>query len=43
MSFKELMKLKEKLGTKIYNETVFGRKSKRKVEEKKYTFSFGKN
>jgi len=35
MSFKELMKLKETLGTKIYNETVFGRKSKRKVEFKR--------
>lgn len=35
MSFKELMKLKEKLGTKIYNETVFGRKSKRKREFKR--------
>lgn len=35
MSFKELMKLKEKLGTKIYNEAVFGRKNKRKVEFKR--------
>ncbi|XP_012215727.1 ribosomal RNA processing protein 36 homolog [Linepithema humile] len=34
-SFKELMKLKEKLGTKIYNETAFGRRSKRRVEFKR--------
>lgn len=35
MSFKQLTKLKEKLGTKIYNEVVFGRKSKRKVERER--------
>lgn len=31
MSFQDLQKLKEKLGTKIYNETLFGKKSKRKT------------
>lgn len=35
MNFKELMKLKEKLGTKIYNEAVFGRRSKREIEFKR--------
>lgn len=34
MSFEDLQKLKEKLGTKIYNETIFGKKSKRKTEFK---------
>ncbi|XP_012536645.2 ribosomal RNA processing protein 36 homolog [Monomorium pharaonis] len=33
MSFADLQKLKEKLGTKVYNETIFGKKSKRKVEK----------
>lgn len=31
MSFADLQKLKEKLGTKVYNETIFGKKSKRKT------------
>ncbi|XP_070530786.1 ribosomal RNA processing protein 36 homolog isoform X2 [Cardiocondyla obscurior] len=28
MSFEDLQKLKEKLGTKVYNETIFGKKNK---------------
>lgn len=32
MSFENLQKLKEKLGTKIYNETIFGKKKEKKRE-----------
>ncbi|XP_050455800.1 ribosomal RNA processing protein 36 homolog [Cataglyphis hispanica] len=35
MSFEDLHKLKEKLGTKIYNQTIFGNKSKKKTEFKR--------
>lgn len=35
MSFEDLYKLKEKLGTKIYNQTIFGNKSKKKTEFKR--------
>lgn len=35
MSFEDLQKLKEKLGTKVYNETVFGPRKIRKVEFKR--------
>lgn len=35
MSFENLQKLKEKLGTKVYNETVFGKKTKKKTEFKR--------
>lgn len=35
MSFEDLQKLKEKLGTKVYNEAVFGPKKARKVEFKR--------
>lgn len=35
MSFEDLQKLKEKLGTKMYNQTIFGNKSKRKTEFKR--------
>ncbi|KMR05008.1 ribosomal rna processing 36-like protein [Lasius niger] len=35
MSFEDLQKLKEKLGTKIYNETIFGNKRKEKTEFKR--------
>lgn len=35
MSFEDLQKLKEKLGTKVYNEAVFGPKTVRKVEFKR--------
>ncbi|XP_031848706.1 ribosomal RNA processing protein 36 homolog [Nomia melanderi] len=35
MSFEDLQKLKEKLGTKVYNEAVFGPKRLRKVEFKR--------
>ncbi|XP_029671740.1 ribosomal RNA processing protein 36 homolog isoform X2 [Formica exsecta] len=35
MSFEDLQKLKEKLGTKIYNQTIFGNKSKKKTEFKR--------
>lgn len=35
MSFENLQKLKDKLGTKIYNETMFGKKSKRKTDFKR--------
>nr|XP_050865084.1 ribosomal RNA processing protein 36 homolog [Vespula vulgaris] len=31
MSFEDLQKLKEKLGTKVYNETVFGSRKKKEV------------
>lgn len=31
MSFEELQKLKEKLGTKVYNETIFGKRNKKKI------------
>ncbi|XP_071651156.1 ribosomal RNA processing protein 36 homolog [Temnothorax longispinosus] len=33
MSFEDLQKLKEKLGTKVYNETIFGKKNKKKTEK----------
>ncbi|KYN38572.1 Ribosomal RNA processing protein 36 like protein [Trachymyrmex septentrionalis] len=36
MSFENLQKLKEKLGTKVYNETLFGKKSKKKSEKIKF-------
>jgi len=36
MSFENLQKLKEKLGTKVYNETLFGKKSKKKTEKIKF-------
>ncbi|XP_076659784.1 ribosomal RNA processing protein 36 homolog [Halictus rubicundus] len=35
MSFEDLQKLKEKLGTKVYNEALFGPKKVRKVEFKR--------
>lgn len=35
MSFEDLQKLKEKLGTKMYNQTIFGNESKRKTEFKR--------
>ncbi|XP_029162394.1 ribosomal RNA processing protein 36 homolog [Nylanderia fulva] len=35
MSFEELLKLKEKLGTKVYNKAVFGNKNKKKTEFKR--------
>lgn len=35
MSFEDLQKLQSELGTKVYNETVFGKESKRKVEFKR--------
>ncbi|RLU14904.1 hypothetical protein DMN91_012791 [Ooceraea biroi] len=35
MSFENLQKLKDRLGTKVYNETMFGKKGKRKVEFKR--------
>lgn len=35
MSFEDLQKLKEKLGTKVYNETIFGKKNKKKPEFKR--------
>jgi len=35
MSFQDLQKLKEKLGTKVYNETIFGKKSKKEHEFKR--------
>lgn len=35
MNFEDLQKLKEKLGTKVYNETVFGNKKKKSVEFKR--------
>jgi len=35
MSFEDLQKLKEKLGTKVYNETVFGSKRKKGTEFKR--------
>ncbi|XP_011860059.1 PREDICTED: ribosomal RNA processing protein 36 homolog [Vollenhovia emeryi] len=31
MSFEDLQKLKEKLGSKVYNETIFGRKNKKRT------------
>lgn len=37
MSFEDLQKLKEKLGTKMYNETIFGKKSKKKPEKPEKT------
>lgn len=36
MSFEDLQKLKEKLGTKVYNETIFGKKSKKETEKTKF-------
>ncbi|KYN02076.1 PREDICTED: ribosomal RNA processing protein 36 homolog [Cyphomyrmex costatus] len=36
MSFEDLQKLKEKLGTKVYNETLFGKKNKKKMEKIKF-------
>ncbi|XP_011160173.1 ribosomal RNA processing protein 36 homolog [Solenopsis invicta] len=33
MSFADLQKLKEKLGTKVYNEAIFGKKIKKKIEK----------
>lgn len=36
MSFEDLQKLKEKLGTKVYNETIFGKKSKKKTEKMEF-------
>jgi ribosomal RNA-processing protein 36 len=33
MSFEDLQKLKERLGTKIYNETMFGKKSERRQKK----------
>lgn len=35
MSFEDLQKLKERLGTKLYNETIFGKQSRRKTEFKR--------
>lgn len=35
MSFEDLQKLKEKLGTKVYNETVFGSRKKKSVQFKR--------
>lgn len=35
ISFEELLKLKEKLGTKVYNKTIFGDNSKKKTEFKR--------
>lgn len=35
MSFEDLQKLKEKLGTKMYNQAIFGNKRKRKTEFKR--------
>lgn len=40
MSFEDLQKLKEKLGTKIYNERVFGKKSKKKNLNEKIRTEF---
>lgn len=36
MSFEDLQKLKEKLGTKVYNETIFGKRSKKKTERAEF-------
>lgn len=36
MSFEDLQKLKEKLGTKVYNETIFGKKSKKTTEKTEF-------
>lgn len=36
MSFEDLQKLKEKLGTKAYNETIFGKKNKKKPEKTEF-------
>lgn len=36
MSFEDLQKLKEKLGTKVYNETIFGKKNKKKTEKTEF-------
>lgn len=36
MSFEDLQKLKEKLGTKVYNETIFGKKNKKKIEKTEF-------
>lgn len=33
MSFEELQKLKENVGTKAYNETIFGKKNRKKPEK----------
>jgi len=33
MSFEDLQKLKERLGTKIYNETMFGKKSEKRPKK----------
>lgn len=38
MSFEELQKLKEKLGTKIYNETIFGKTNNNRPPTKKTDF-----
>lgn len=38
MSFEELQKLKEKLGAKIYNETMFGKRNKNCTTAKKTDF-----
>jgi len=36
MSFEDLQKLKEKIGTKVYNETIFGKKNKKKIERTEF-------
>ncbi|XP_011694309.1 PREDICTED: ribosomal RNA processing protein 36 homolog isoform X2 [Wasmannia auropunctata] len=36
MSFEDLQKLKERLGTKVYNETIFGKRSKKKMERTEF-------
>lgn len=33
MSFEDLQKLKEKLGTKVYNESIFGKRNKKRLTE----------
>lgn len=37
MSFEDLQKLKDKIGTKVYNETLFGTKKHKKIEFKRQT------
>jgi len=36
MSFEDLQKLKEEIGTKVYNETIFGKKNKKKIERTEF-------
>lgn len=36
MSFEDLQKLKERLGTKVYNESIFGKKHKKRTEITKF-------